>query len=241
MRKHLGLIAVVGFVAAAIFLRAAWMLSGGGGLSDIAMRFTGSRLPSCGEVMADGPASREIAWNGDDSVAVALPADIQYSPNNADQMMKVTGTPALVPHIVVDKGEIKLDCRPGRLKVGRIGIVLPGRSFRSFSLAGFTSLTLSDIDQTELRFNLAGSSSVAAAGKVESLHINGAGSSEAKLGALSVQDAHLNLVGKSTVEAAVTDRVVLNSVGAATLSLQGEPKSIESHVVGIGRIVHNAL
>ena len=112
------------------------MLGGGGGLSDIAMRFTGSGLPSCGAVPADAPASREIVWDGADSVAVALPADIQYSPSNADRMMKVTGTSALIPHIVVDKGEIKLDCRPGRLKMGRIGIVLPGRSFRSFSLAG---------------------------------------------------------------------------------------------------------
>jgi hypothetical protein len=48
-------------------------------------------------------------------------------------------------------------------------------------------------------------------------------------------------VGSSLVEAAITDSVVLNSVGAATLNLRGEPKSIESHVVGSGRIVHNAL
>jgi Putative auto-transporter adhesin, head GIN domain len=241
MHKHLLLITVLGLVAAVIFLRAAWMLSGGGGLSDIAMRFTGSRLPICSEAPADGPATREVAWNGADSVAVALPADIRYSPNNADQMMKVTGTPALVSHIVVDKGEIKLDCRPGRLKTGRIAIVLPGRSFRSFSLAGFTSLTLSDIDQPELHFNLAGSSSVAAAGKVESLHINCAGSSDARLGALSAEEAHLNLVGASTVEADVTDSLMLNSVGASTVSLRGEPRNIESHVVGTSRIVHNAL
>jgi hypothetical protein len=241
MRKHLGLIAVVAFVGAAILLRAAWMMSGGGGLSDIAMRFTGMRLASCGDAPADAPDSREVAWNGADTVAIALPADIQYSPNNTDQMVKVSGAPALLPHIVVDKGEIKLDCRPGRLRTGRIAIVLPGRSFRSFSLAGFTSLTLRDIDQAELHFNMAGSSKVTAAGKVESLHINGAGSSEARLGALSVQDAHLNLVGSSIVEAAVTDSLVLNSVGAATLTLRGEPKSIESHVVGASRIVHNAL
>src|SRR5580698_3826059 len=120
MRKYLGLIIVVGFVAAAIFLRAAWMLSGGGGLSDVAMRFTGARLPACGDAPADGSASREIAWTGADSVAVSLPADIQYSPNNTDPMIKVTGTAALIPHIIVDQGEIKLDCRPGRLKAGRI-------------------------------------------------------------------------------------------------------------------------
>ena len=210
MRRHLFLITVVGLGGAAILLGGAWMLSGGGGLSDIAMRFTEARLPSCGEMLADGSASREVAWDGADGVAVGLPADIGYSPDNADQMIKVTGTAALIPHVIVDKGEIKLDCRPGRSKVGRIGIVLPGRSFRSFSLAGFTSLTLSDIDQEELHFNLAGSSSVTAAGKVESLHINGAGSSEARLGALSVQDAHLNLVGSSIVEAAVTDSLVLN-------------------------------
>ena len=239
MRKHLGLIAAGGFVAAALFLWGAWWMSGG--LSGIAMRLSQERLPRCDLALSGQTGSREIAWNGRETVSVDLPADIQYRPDNEDAMVKVTGDGAILPHIVADRDEIKLDCFPGRLKLGRMAITLPGRSFIRFNLAGLTSLTASGLDQAELHLNIAGSSSVTAAGKVESLHINGAGLSEARLGALKVTDAHFNLAGKSTIEAAVEDSLELNAVGAATLTLREEPKILKTHVVGGSRIIHPAL
>src|ERR1700754_661249 len=108
MRRHLGLITVVGFAAAVILLYAAWTLSGGAGFSDIAMRFAGARLPSCGADISGETASREIAWSGGDKVGIEIPSNIQYSPGNANQTVKVTGDSALLPHVVVvDGNEIK--------------------------------------------------------------------------------------------------------------------------------------
>ena len=51
----------------------------------------------------------------------------------------------------------------------------------------------------------------------------------------------LNLAGASTAEIAATDTVTINSVGAATVTLVTEPKSVKTNIVGSGRILHKAL
>lgn len=239
MRRHLGWIAIAGFAAAVILLGGAWLLSGRGGPSDIARRFSEWNLPRCGAPSGQS-ASREIAWEGADSVGIAIPATLRYRPGTGENM-KVVGDASLVSHVRVEDGEIKLDCRPDRMTVQSLDITMPGgRSFRSFSLASITSLILNDIDQPVLHFNLAGSSTVVASGRVESLHINGAGMSDAKLGALAVQDAHLNLAGASTAEVAAIDSLAVNAVGSVTVVLRAEPKSIRTNIVGSGRIIHKS-
>ena len=241
MRKYLVWIAAGGFLASAAFLTGAWLISGGGGWNEFLLRASAARLPACGEALAGQSASRDIAWNAGDSVGVAIPATVRYSPGNGAGM-KVSGDAALVSHIrVVDDGTVELDCRPGRLNNARLDITLPGRSFRSFAMAGLTHLILSDIDQPEIHMYLAGSSTVEAAGKVERIRVNAAGLSVAKLGALSAHDAKLFLAGASNVEVAADDSVTLNAAGATTVSLAKEPKTMETHIVGTGRVIHAAL
>ena len=237
MRKHLGWIALGGFVMAAVLLWSAFRIGGGVDIGDVALRAAGSRLPLCREMPSGETASREIAWTGGDTVSISIPSTAQYRPGEGDKV-KVTGDAALIPHVVIVEDEIKLDCLPGPLKTERVAITLPGRPFLRFNLAGLTSTTLNDLDQPDLRFNIAGSSSVEATGRADTLRINGAGLSEAKLGGLAVKEAHLNLAGKSNVEVAVEDSLEVNSIGAATLTLVREPKSIKSNVLGSTRVIH---
>lgn len=240
MQKHLGWIAAGGFVAAAIFLIGAWLISGKLGLGDIALRLSGSGLPACRDDVSGRVASRDIAWDGSSRMGIAMPATVRYRPGSGD-LLKVAGDAALISHVLVENGEIKLDCRPVGGKTAPLDITLPGGSFRTFSLAGATRLILSDIDQPELHLNIAGSSSVSGTGKVESLYINGAGLSDAKLGEIPVKQAELNLVGSSSVEIAPEDLLTVNSVGSTTVVLRAEPRNIESHIVGTGRIIHPQL
>ncbi|HXS05544.1 MAG TPA: DUF2807 domain-containing protein [Rhizomicrobium sp.] len=240
MRKHLGWIALGGFVMAAFLLWSAFRIGGGFDFGDLALRAAASRLPLCREMPAGQTASREIAWTGGDTVSISIPSTAQYRPGEGGDNVKVTGDAALIPHVVIVDDEIKLNCLPGPLKTERVAIVLPGRSFLRFNLAGLTTTVLNDLDQPELRFNIAGSSSVEATGRADSLRINGAGLSEAKLGGLAVKDAHLNLAGKSTVEVSVEDSLEVNSVGAATLTLVREPKSIKTNILGATRVIHRA-
>jgi hypothetical protein len=239
MHKKLTWIAVAGFAASAIFLGGAWLLSGGGSLRDVAQRYSQFGLPRCGDQLSGQSASREIAWDGGDRVGIDVPATVRYSPGNAEQV-KVTGDASLISHVRVTEGKIKLDCVAGRFTARDLDITLPGRSFRTFSLAGITSLILSDIDQPELNLNLAGASTVSAAGKAERLAVNAAGLSDAKLGELPVKEASLNLAGKSTIEVAVQDNLRVNSVGFTTVILRTEPQAIRTNIVGSGRVIHKA-
>ena len=240
MHKNLGWIAAAGFAVAAIFLAGAWLVSGKMGPADIALRLSGFALPVCREDGAGGMASRDIAWDGANRMGIGIPATVRYRPGSGDRL-KVTGDAALVSHIRVENGDIKLDCRPAGGKTPPLDITLPGSSFRSFSLAGVTRLILSDIDQPELHLNIAGSSSVSGTGKVERLTINGAGLSDAKLGELPVKQAELNLAGSSSIEIAPEDTLTVNSVGATTVVLRAEPRNVRTNIVGSGRIIHQAL
>jgi hypothetical protein len=240
MRKNLGLIAVIGFAASVVFLAGAWLMSGKANWSGILFRLSAADLPSCGEENAGRAASRALDWDGSERVGVAIPAIVHYRPGSAEKLV-VAGDASLVPHIRVSEGEIKLDCQPARGAGTNLDITLPGTRFRSFSLSGITSLMLSGIDQPELHLNIAGSSTVSGAGRVNGLFINAAGKSDARLGGLATQNVELNLAGASTAEISATDKVEINSVGATTVTLVGEPKSLKTNIIGSGRILRRAL
>jgi hypothetical protein len=239
MRKHLGLIAAGGLFVAAIFLGGAWLLEGRGGWRDFAHGVSEWRLPRC-EALSGRSDVRTIAWSGRESVGVAIPATLRYEPGSGDQV-SIAGDAALISHVTIDENDFKLDCRTSEATPENLTITMPGkRRFRTFSLAGVTNLILNNIDQPELNFNLAGSSHVTAKGRVDNVHVNGAGLSDAKLGDLAVTDAHLNLAGASTVEIAATGILEVNAFGAVTVILRAEPQSVRTHIAGSGRIIHQA-
>ena len=238
--RNLALIAIVAFGAAAIALSGAWLMMGSMGIADFAIGLANARLPVCGD-LAGRTASRELAWNAGGTASIGIPATLRYSPHNGAQVT-VTGDAALLPHVrVVDDGQIELDCRARDLADARLDITLPGRSFRSFNMAGLTRLVLSDIDQNELHMNIAGSSSVEATGRAESVHVNAAGRSDARLGMLAAEKVELNLAGSSNIEIAPEDELTVNAFGSATVTLLSEPKTIHTNIVGSGRIIHKAL
>ena len=239
MRKRLGLIATAGLFIAVIFLGGFWLLEGRNGWRDVSLRYSQWRLPRC-EALSGKAGTREIAWTGGESVGIAIPATLRYAPGTGDQV-HIEGDASLIPHVIIDDNDIKLDCRSAEVTPASLTITMPGAGrFQSFSLAGVTRLILNGIDQPQLHFNLAGSSNVSATGRVDEVHVNGAGLSDAKLGDLAVDDAHLNLAGASRIEIAAAETLHVNAVGAATIVLRTEPKSIETHMVGAGRIIHQS-
>ena len=239
MRKNVGWIVLGAFALALFAMGGAWLIMGPMGVADFGVGLARARLPACGD-LAGKTGSRTLAWNAGGTASVDMPATVRYSPHNGAEV-NVTGDTALLPHVrIVDHGQIELDCRvrPGNVQ---FEITLPGRPFRSFNMAGYTRLILSDIDQDELHMNIAGNSTVEATGKVDSVHVNAAGLSNANLSALETEDAHLNLAGASKVDVAAEENVELNAVGAATLRLAREPKNLVSHAVGAVRVVHGAF
>jgi hypothetical protein len=239
MRRHLGWIAAAGFAAAILLLGTAWVLSGRGTWRDVTLRFSEWRLPRC-EAPSGQSASRKIAWDGGESVGIAIPATLRYQPGSGDQV-SIMGDASLIPHVHIEQNDIRLDCRPDRMTPASLDITMPGNHrFRIFSVASISRLILKDIDQPELHFNMAGSSSVTATGRAEVVHINGAGMSDAKLGGLAVEDAHLNLAGASNVEIAAAGNLNVNAVGSVTVILRAEPERIQTHIMGSAQIIHQS-
>ena len=74
------------------------------------------------------PPAVIVAWDGSDTVKIGINANVQYRPGSGDDM-QVTGDPAVISHVRVKDGNIRLDCR-GSYPGERLEITLPGRHLR---------------------------------------------------------------------------------------------------------------
>jgi hypothetical protein len=190
----------------------------------------------CAFGLADKQGSRSMAWNGGDSVAIAIPAKVQYRRGTGDQVV-ISGDSAILPHIRISDSTIKLDCRWQDRGPG-IEITLPGRPFRGFKLAGAGSLTLEDIDQPTLNLSIAGAGEIKANGKTDDLDLNMAGAGNAELGALSANRVQVRMAGANNAEVSPKDDLNVSIAGLGDVKLLTEPRKIESDIAGAGHITH---
>jgi hypothetical protein len=236
MRTKLAMIALSGFTIAAVCLGGAFALDAGK-LKDSLISFGDSDSPRCDISLTGQQATRNLAWDGKDTAGVAVPANIHYRRGQGDQVV-VTGDSALVPHVHVVDGTVRLDCRIRGLKGTRLEVTLPGREFKSFAIAGVGDMTLDNINQTDLTIDVAGAGNVAASGSVKSLELHVAGASDAKLAGLAADRVAIHVAGSSQIDVAPKDDLDAHIVGSGTVMLHAEPKSIETHIIGSGRIIH---
>ena len=236
MRTKLALIALTGFTVATVCLGGAFALSGKINIADAITSFGDSDLPRCESLSAQS-ATRSLSWDNSDTAGIAVPANVHYHRGQGDQLV-VTGNSALLPHIEIVDGSVRLNCHVRAPRGLRFDVTLPGREFKDFSLAGVGDMTLENLDQQELGINVAGAGNVAASGKVESLKLHVAGAGDAKLDELTVDRIAVNVAGSSHIDVAPRDDLEANIVGAGTVVLHSEPHSIETHVIGSGRIIH---
>jgi Putative auto-transporter adhesin, head GIN domain len=236
MRTKLALIALSGFTVAAVCLGGAFALGGKMNIADAITSFGDSDLPRC-EALTAQSATRSLPWDNSDTAGVAVPANVHYRRGQGDQLV-VTGNSALVPHIEIVDGAVRLNCHIRAPKGVRFDVTLPGREFKGFSIAGVGDMTLDGLDQSDLAINVAGAGNIAASGKVESLELHVAGAGDAKLAQLTVDRVAVHVAGSSNIDVAPRDELEANIVGASTVVLHSEPRSIETHIIGSGRIVH---
>jgi hypothetical protein len=236
MRTKLAMIALSGFTVAAVCLGGAFALDSGK-LKDSLISFGDSDSPRCDLSLTGQQATRNLAWDGRDTAAVAVPANIHYRRGQGDQVV-VTGDSALVPHIHVVDGAVRLDCRIRGLRGTRLEVTLPGREFEGFTIAGVGDMSLENIDQPDLKITVAGAGNVAASGNVKRLELQVAGASDAKLAGLAVDRVAVHIAGSSQIDVAPKDDLEANIVGSGTVMLHSEPKNIETHIIGSGRIIH---
>jgi Putative auto-transporter adhesin, head GIN domain len=229
------IVGISGLLISAVCLSAAATI-GGKALYNSGFDFGGFDRPRCDFDASGKSASRSIDWSGGDSASIELPANAHYRRASGTQLL-VTGDSAVLPHVRVRNGKIGLDCRGADYGSG-LEITLPGRLFRKFAMAGAGSLTLDDIDQPDLKIEMAGHGDVTANGKTGKLALSMAGANDAKLGGLTADNASLELAGSNDAEVAATDNLKVEIAGRGEVKLRTEPQHLKTEIAGSGHIIH---
>ena len=199
MAYKLATIAVIGLATSAVCMGAAAAIGG----PSFADGFDGmfDNRPRCQALTDATETSRDLDWDGHDSVTLALPSQASYSPSNGDRL-HATGDPQLLAHLRIKDGDIELDCRGWHDRAKNLQITLPGREFRKFSIAGSGGLTLDGLNQTAATIEVEGSGKVRANGKVDDLKMEIEGSGDADFGQIVARRAKVEIEGSGTVRAA---------------------------------------
>lgn len=197
---------------------------------------------SCGDDSGKADAKqteRRLAWEGDDTVEIALPASVRYRGGEGSEVI-VRGSPGVIAHVEVRRGRITLDChRWGGLR--DIEVTLPGRAFRRIGLSGSSKLAMDNVSQPDLAFKISGSGTVRAQGTVDHATVSVAGSGDARLADLAMKELTAKISGSGKVEAAPKDAADIKISGSGDVRLLSRPTRLTSHVAGSGRITQASL
>jgi hypothetical protein len=232
MRTSLAILALSGFAFSIA------CLGGAAALGASRSGFGDFDLPRCDLSLTGQTATRSLNWDGSDTAGIAVPANVHYRRGQGDRVV-VKGDSALLAHLEVVDGSVRLNCRLRNFSGERLDVTLPGRAFKGFAIAGVADMTLDNIDQPDLEIHVAGAGKVAASGKVQSLELHVAGSGDAKLAQLAVDRLALHVAGSGDIDASPRDELDAHIVGSGTVTLHAEPHSIETHIIGSGRIIHS--
>ena len=235
----LALIAVLGLTGSALCMGAAAAIGGrefGKNWDGMDFGMWGDR-PSCQAIAGASATSRELDWDGSDHFALGVPGHASYTPGT-DGKVHVSGDPQMLAHLRVHDGRLELDCRHWHGDSDALTVILPGREFKKFGIAGSGNLVLTKLDQMSARFNIAGSGSIKADGKVEHAEIHIAGSGDADLAQVKANVASVHIAGSGNTDIAPSDEADIHIAGSGDVNLHSNPKKLETHIAGSGRI-HN--
>ncbi len=200
---------------------------------------------------ADPSVSRDLTWDGGDTLVLDVPADVTFTQGKAASVT-VTGPSSLVDRVRLSDGRLTYTDGPDRKEVVnfsigpngidaredsdtlKISIVAP--SVTTFNAAGDGDLTVRDFDQPNLELNLSGDGDVTISGVTKALKVSSSGDGDADLGGLRAGDADIDLSSDGDVTAAPTGKVNVSVSGDGDANLTTNPASLSTHTSGNGEI-----
>ena len=184
---------------------------------------------------ATGAPERRWAWEGGDSVVIALPATVHYRGGEGDDVI-ARGSPEAIAHISVSGGTITTSC-DGFAGGSKIDITLPGRVFSRVGLTGSAKITMENINQTDFAADITGSGSINVSGSSKNVAITIKGSGDAKFADLVMEQLAVNISGSGNAEAAPQKAADIAIKGSGDVKLLSRPAQLNTVIKGSGRII----
>ena len=90
----------------------------------------------------------------------------------------------------------------------------------------------------KVKLAIAGSGSIRADGKVENAEVHIAGSGDINIGQVNADVVEVHIAGSGNTDIAPTEEADIHIAGSGDVNLHTNPKKLETHIAGSGRI-HN--
>ncbi|WP_267548911.1 GIN domain-containing protein [Rhizobium rhizogenes] len=232
MIGRLALVAIAGTIGAVVLLSLGIGLSGRDRVD--AMHLWGTMRSSC-EPTAPTRQQVTLPFTATNTMVVDLPASVRYQPGDKAEAV-VTGDPALLDHVRIAGGRLSLDCDPGWGEA-RVDVSLSGPVISNWKLLGSGDLTLSQINQPQLRVSIKGSGSVAASGVADTVGLDISGSGAARLQELTAKSVQVDIRGSGDAQMTAQADADVSISGSGNVELFGHPVLRRSQIRGSGRIV----
>jgi hypothetical protein len=232
MNGKLATVATAGLICAIVFLALGIGLSGPNWAN--ARHWWGDVQSDCGPATSD-KQQITLPFSSDGSLAIDIAASVHYQPGGKAEAV-VSGDPALLDHVRLDRGKLRLDCDPG-WSSSKFEVSLSGPVVTDWKVRGSGDLALSQLDQTDLRLSISGSGSVTATGSARSVDLEVSGSGTARLKDLAAQSVKIRIRGSGDAEVAAATDADVSISGSGNIELYGHPVLRRSEIRGSGRLV----
>lgn len=232
MNGRLVFVAVAGTIGAVVLLSLGIGLSGRDRVDT--MHLWGTMRSSC-ESPASARQQVTLPFTATDNLVIDLPASVRYQPGDKAEAI-VSGDPALLDHVRIEGDRLSLDCDPGWF-ASRLDVSLSGPAISTWKLLGSGNLTLSQINQPQLRVSIKGSGSVAATGAVDMVGLDISGSGAARLRDLTAKSVQIDIRGSGDAQMTAQADADVSISGSGNVELFGRPVIRRSEIRGSGRIV----
>ncbi|AID31905.1 hypothetical protein ACVILI_005724 [Mesorhizobium sp. USDA 4775] len=231
MTGKLALVATAGLVGAALFLAVGiglagpdWVNAGGSWISG---------QSTCGAITS---VRKQVTlpFSANDSFTIALPASVRYQLGDKAEAV-VSGDSTLIDHVRMEGSQLSLDCETGWFSP-RLDVTVSGPAISDWRLVGSGELTLSQVNQPELRLKIRGSGSVVANGSTQAVDLEISGSGSGRLKDLIAQSAQVEIRGSGDAEVTAQADADVSISGSGDVDLYGHPTMRRSQVRGSGSI-----
>ena len=164
--------------------------------------------------------------------------DVDVKPGNAGGTLEIAFDDNLLGFITTDvvDGVLEISQTVSLSPKLRTRVKVSAPALESVHLEGANTLNLSIESGNPLELHLEGAGRVKASGKVGSLSVHSEGAGSVDAGELVARKVEVRIEGAGKARVHATESLVGHIAGAGKISYTGDPKSVEKHIEGIGRI-----